>query len=388
MGAGIAQLACLGGFRTLLHDPQRQALANAARTIAANLDRGAERGRWSPADAGAALGRLETADRLEDLGGCGLVIEAAPERLDLKRELFARLEAICDPAAVLAINTSSLPVGEVAAEADHPERICGMHFFNPPPLMKLVEVIAGERSGEPALRLVSEAAERMGRTPVRCADSPGFIVNRCNRPFTLEALRILGEGVAAVPEIDWIVREHGGYRMGPFELIDLIGVDVNLEVARSMYRQRPLARWRPHPIQERLAGAGRLGRKTGHGFYEYDDRGSPRAPESRDPGPQLQRLVLERIAAQLVNEACFAAGEEIATPADIDAAMRLGLNHPRGPFEWGRELGPERVLAILDGRAAGLGEDAYAAAPMLRSWVDGELPAPSQAPLGGQPGAQ
>ena len=377
MGAGIAQLACLAGFPTLLHDPDAEALERGRHGIRENLDRGAGRGRWSAADADKAAARLQAAAGLEGLAGCALVIEAAPERLELKRDLVAGLEAICGPETVLATNTSSLPVGEVAAEADHPQRICGMHFFNPPPLMKLVEVVAGERSSAAALALVTSVAERMGRTPVRCSDSPGFVVNRCNRPFTLEALRILDQGVAEAPEIDRIMREAGGYRMGPFELIDLIGVDVNLAVARSLYRQRPLARWRPHPIQERLADSGRLGRKSGQGFYEYDGAGQRQPGDGLDPGPDLTRLVLERIVAQLVNEACFAAGERVAAAADIDAAMRLGLNHPRGPFEWGRELGPERVLAILDGLADRLGDDAYGAAPLLRSWVTGEVPAPA-----------
>jgi len=325
MGAGIAQLACLAGFPTLLHDPDAEALERGRHGIRENLDRGAGRGRWSAADADKAAARLQAA----------------------------------------------------AGEADHPQRICGMHFFNPPVLMKLVEVVAGERSSAAALTLVTSVAERMGRTPVRCSDSPGFVVNRCNRPFTLEALRILDQGVAEAPEIDRIMREAGGYRMGPFELIDLIGVDVNLAVARSLYRQRPLARWRPHPIQERLADSGRLGRKSGQGFYEYDGAGRPQPADGPDPSPELARLVLERIVAQLVNEACFAAGERVAAAADIDAAMRLGLNHPRGPFEWGRELGPERVLAILDGLADRLGDDAYGAAPLLRSWVTGEVPAPA-----------
>ena len=364
MGAGIAQLACLGGYRTLLHDPAAEALTAGAARLRADLARGAERGRWSEEDAAVAAARLETVSELEGLGGCDLVVEAAPEDLELKRDLFARLERACGNAAVLATNTSSLPVSEIAAKARRPERICGMHFFNPPALMKLVEVVAGERSEQAAVDAVAAVAERMGRTAVRCADSPGFVVNRCNRPYALESLRILDEGIAGHAEIDRVMREDGGYRMGPFELMDLIGIDVNLSVARSFYAQRPIARWKPHPIQERMAAEGRLGRKTGRGFYEYGD-GSKIEPAAADLEPELRRQVLERVVSALVNEASFAAGEGVAAPDDIDTAMKLGLNHPRGPFEWELELGSARVVATLADLRQTSGDERYDPAPEL-----------------------
>ena len=369
MGAGIAQLACLGGYRTLLHDPAAEALSAGSERLRADLERGAARGRWSDKDAAAAAARLETAPELEGLGVCDLVVEAAPEDLELKRDLFARLESACGDAAVLATNTSSLPVTEIAARARLPERLCGMHFFNPPALMKLVEVVAGERSEQAAIDAVVAVAERMGRTAVRCADAPGFVVNRCNRPYALESLRILDEGIASHAEIDRVMREEGGYRMGPFELMDLIGIDVNLSVARSFYAQRPIARWSPHPIQERLVAEGRLGRKTGRGFYEYAE-GSKIEPATTGLEPQLSRQVLERVVSALVNEASFAAGEGVATPDDIDTAMKLGLNHPRGPFEWKRELGSERVVAILAGLRQATGDERYDVAPGLVARAD------------------
>lgn len=347
MGAGIAQLACLGGHPTRLWDPSPGALERGCERLRADLARGAERGHWSASQAETAAARLEPASTLEALGGSEIVIEAAPEDLELKRELFTRLERVCGPDAVLATNTSSIPVGEIAAEAGRPQRICGMHFFNPPALMKLVEVVAGAATAEPALTAVTELAAGMGRTAIRCTDSPGFIVNRCNRPYALESLRMLERGVATHAEIDAVMREDGGYRMGPFELMDLIGIDVNLEVARSFYRQRPEARWKPSPIQEEMVAAGRLGRKTGHGFYEYTE-GKRADPGDSPLAPLQRRAVLERIVAQLVNEACFAADEKVAAPGDIDAAMKLGLNHPRGPFEWATEIGAKRVEEILD----------------------------------------
>jgi 3-hydroxybutyryl-CoA dehydrogenase len=365
MGAGIAQLAALAGYETLLHDPQPAALERGIERLHADLDRGAERERWTSEDAEAAKERARPAESLEDLGRAGFVVEAAPEDLALKRVLFAALEDACADDAVLATNTSSLPVGAIAAEAERPERICGMHFFNPPALMKLVEVVAGDSTAEPALAATTEVAERMGRTPVRCTDSPGFIVNRCNRPYALESLRMFGEGVAEPAQIDRIVREDGGYRMGPFELMDLIGIDVNLNVARSFFEQRPEPRWEPHPIQEQMVASGRLGRKTGSGFYDYED-GKKVEPADVEIDDALRRAVLDRLLAQLINEASYAADEGVAEPGDIDTAMRLGLNHPRGPFEWLDELGAERVLATLDALSDQLGPDRYRPAGRLR----------------------
>jgi 3-hydroxybutyryl-CoA dehydrogenase len=366
MGAGIAQLGCLGGFQVTLHDDNPQALATGADRLEAALAKGAGRGLWSAGDAAAAAGRLATTPILDELAGSELVIEAASEDLELKRELFGRLAEICGEDTVLATNTSSLPVTEIGADVEHPERVCGMHFFNPPPQMRLVEIVAGELTGELALLHATSVARAMGREPIRAKDSPGFIVNRCNRPFSLEALRMLGEGFATHSEIDAAMRERGGYRMGPFELMDLIGVDVNLEVARSFYRQRQEPRWEPHPIQEEMVEAGRLGRKTGAGFYQY--AGGRRLDPGLKPGrqPADPEAILERIVAQLVNEASFAVDEGVARPPEIDTAMRLGLNHPRGPFEWQREVGAERLVQVLTRLAGRLGEpERYRVAPLL-----------------------
>ena len=369
MGAGIAQLGCLGGFEVLLQDPDARALVGGADRLRGGLTKGAKRGLWSAGEAVAATERLQTTNELGDLAACGLVIEAAPESLQLKRRIFDDLATACGSDAVLATNTSSLPVSAIAASVDHPERVCGMHFFNPPPLMLLVEIVAGERTSRPALDLATAAARRMRREPVRATDAPGFIVNRCNRPYTLEALRMLGEEVAGVAQIDRAMRDVGGYRMGPFELIDLIGVDVNLEVARSFFSQRPEPRWQPHPIQEQMVAKGKLGRKTGEGFYAYVDgeQVSPaRGPDAEDAAPQS---ILTRIVAQLVNEASFAVEEGVASPADIDTAMRLGLNHPKGPFEWLAQVGADRVVATLDELAGLLGGERYRVAATLRSQV-------------------
>jgi 3-hydroxybutyryl-CoA dehydrogenase len=366
MGAGIAELAAQGGYEALVHDPDPAALAAAE-----------EREGVHPA-AG-----------LADLAGCDLVVEAAPEDLGLKRRLFADLAATCGPEAILATNTSSLRVAEIAAGVPRPERIVGMHFFNPPTRMRLVEVVATTAAADTVLAEVTAVAERMGRTPIRAKDSPGFVANRLARPFTLESLRMLAEGVADAETIDRVCRLGGGFRMGPFELIDLIGLDVNLSVARSFYRQggEP-ERWRPSAIQERMVGEGLLGRKSGRGFYEYPTSPSGATYSSQrrksrtgtegidgveaptlDPGA-LARIdpagpeILPRLIAQIANEAAFAREEEIASPADMDTAMRLGFNWPLGPLEWSGLIGADRAAGLLRELRQERGE-AYRPAPLL-----------------------
>ncbi|HET7053636.1 MAG TPA: 3-hydroxyacyl-CoA dehydrogenase NAD-binding domain-containing protein [Solirubrobacterales bacterium] len=379
MGAGIAQIAALGGYETRLHDPVPAALESGIERLHASLAKGAQKGRWSEDEAEAASARSGGAASLGDLAECDLVVEAAPEDIELKRELFAALAEACGPDAILASNTSSLPVTAIAAEVPRPERVVGMHFFNPPALMKLVEVVATERSAEAALEATTEVGRRMGRTPIRAKDSPGFIANRLARPFSLESLRMLEQGVADAPTIDRIVRIAGGFRMGPFELIDLIGLDVNLSVARSFYLQggEP-ERWRPSPIQERMVGEGLLGRKGGRGFYEYGE-----APH-RAPDPELgieaptldpvelakidpaAEVVLPRLFAQIANEAALALDEEVGSPSDMDTAMRLGFNWPRGPLELTESIGAARAAQLLTELEAEYG-DAYRPAPRLLS---------------------
>jgi 3-hydroxybutyryl-CoA dehydrogenase len=434
MGSGIAQLACVGGFETWLHDPVREALAAGQAGVADGLAKGAVRGMWSEAEAEAAEERLNLVERVEALGKCQLVIEAAPEDLGLKRDLFTELAELCGPEAILATNTSSLSVTAIAAGVERPERVCGMHFFNPPPLMRLVEIVAGDDTSPKTLDAAKKVARAMRREPIRAADAIGFVANRCARPFTLEALRLLGEGVAPIDQIDRIVRMGGGFRMGPFELMDLVGVDVNFEVAKSFWEQSfHEPRWQPSPIQARTVAAGRFGRKSGRGYYEYGD--GPHRPEDpeppepdpgrrRDPGleasidhvalPSLEQatvvelartpdttsdalaaagsyfaslgkhvecvldyrpgLVLGRILAQIVNEAHFAVGQGVASAEDCDTAMRLGFNWPRGPFEWGAAIGLERCVAILDALHRSLGEERYRVSPLLRQRAAAEPP--------------
>ena len=332
MGAGIAVLAS-EQFSVRLYDPNTEALSEAP-----------------PGP--------EPVSDLDALAGCDVVIEAAPEDLAVKRELFGRLAEIVSPDCVLATNTSSLSVTAIAAEVPGPERVVGMHFFNPPAKMKLLEVVAGDRSDPEAVAVARSVGEAIGKHVIEAADGPGFIVNRCNRPFSLEAMRIVQDGAASFEEVDAACR-RAGFRMGPFALMDLVGIDVGFAVAQSFYEQSfGEPRWRPSLLAARLVASGRLGRKTGRGWYEYPP-GPPRIEAADELDP-----IAERIVCQLVNEAYFALGEGVGSAEDIDAGMVLGLNHPRGPCAWGEHLGPAHVRGVLaDLRESG--GDAYRPAPLL-----------------------
>jgi 3-hydroxybutyryl-CoA dehydrogenase len=324
MGAGIAQLACRTGARTMLHDPDPEALERGAERIRAHLRRGAERGRLSGEEAEEAIAALEAVPALEELAPCGLVIEAAPERLELKRALLAALAEIVPADCVLATNTSSLLVTAMASAAGDPTRVVGMHFFNPPPVMRLLEVVAGIESSERAVAMARAVGEAMGKHVIIAADGPGFIVNRCNRPFGLEALKLLQERIADVPEIDRAVRQGGGFRMGPFEVMDLVGVDVGFDVARSFYEQSfAEPRWRPSPITVRTIAAGRLGRKSDRGYYEYPEDGEHRPPDPDPPvpggGDGLVVIAGDTLLADDLREAAGAAGWAVADPPEAEA---------------------------------------------------------------------
>jgi 3-hydroxybutyryl-CoA dehydrogenase len=340
MGSGIAQVALEAGHEVVIHDVDGAALAYARDRIADGLTRRAVRAVPDPTGiddwVAVRIGRLRETEALEQLGDeAEVVIEAALESLDLKTTIFRALDAAADPATILATNTSALSIASIAAATAHPERVLGLHFFNPAPLMALVEVVAGRATD----RSVVEAAESLvtgwGKTPVRSTDSAGFIVNRVNRSFTLEALRLLESGVASIETIDQAMRA-AGFPLGPFELMDLTGIDVTFAASTAIWERlgRP-DRLRPSPIQERLIAAGHLGRKSGEGFYRYvegrrADVGD--APVGRVGGAD-EGAIRSRIVDAIDAEARRVADEGVATEADIDRAMRLGANHPVGPFE-------------------------------------------------------
>ena len=340
MGSGIAQLAARSGARTLLHDPIPEALQKGLRRARDGLGKEAAKGRISEEQAEQASASLEAVETLQALAPCELVIEAVPERLELKHELYAQLSEIVGEQCVLASNTSSLLVTALGPAASHPERVVGMHFFNPAPLMALLEVVAGEQSSGRALALAEATGRAMGKTVIRASDGPGFLVNRCNRPFGLEALRLLQERIADVEAIDRICRMEGGFRMGPFELMDLVGVDVGFEISKSFYAQSfGEPRWRPSPIAARYAAAGLHGRKAGRGYYSYpSERPAPGAgPGHRPPDPDAREaeppgngegiVVIDGqglVAEELRHEAGLA-GYEVRSPHDSTGGVLPSL---------------------------------------------------------------
>ena len=377
MGSGIAQVAAQAGHPVVLVDAQPGAAERARERLAAGLERLAAKGKVSPEDAEAALGRItpHTTSDMATIPPVGLVVEAVVEDAEVKRTILRQLEAAQPEQTVLATNTSSIDldlltgeaaVGHSAAQAispalHHPGRLVGLHFFNPPPVMKLVEVVASSSSDPGVLDAVTELVRRWGKTPVRCTSTPGFIVNRVARPFYGEAQRMVAEGVADPATIDHALR-GAGFRMGPFELTDLIGQDVNLAVGESVWHQTGEdPRYEPTDFQRQLVREGRLGRKSGHGVFRYAEDGTcDAAPDERLAarlvGGPLHTDPVARTLAMLVNEGVDLVHRGEASADDVDTAMQLGTNYPKGPFAWLEEIGAETVrahLAELDARYPG-----------------------------------
>ena len=480
MGRGIAQVAAQGGFKVLLFDAAAGAAEKGRAYIAEMLEGAARKGRMDPAEAKAAVERIEVVGALEDLAPADAVIEAIVEALDAKRDLFRKLEAILRADALIASNTSSIRIASIAAACSNKARVAGMHFFNPVPLMKLVEVIRAPATAPAAVEALTALGKRMGRVPVTVSDSPGFLVNLGNRPFSTEAVRLAMEGVASPAEVDAILRDAVGFRMGPFELMDLTGLDVNFPAAKIMYegyfQDRRLATW---PLHQAMAESGQLGRKSGGGWYAYDAEGklvpqptdaptdaapaarlvlaerdealskllleagaellaaddgkSPivgaplgedastfaarlglaparvvcidlsgniakRITVMRPPGADpaavsavVSRLaqtgakvtvikdspgfVVQRVIAMIGNLGCEMAQIGIASPADIDLAMKLGLNYPRGSLEMVEFLGGARRAHEILGRIQAItGDDRYRPSLWLRRRALLDLP--------------
>ncbi len=461
MGRGIAQVLAQSGTRTLLFDAQPGAAQKGKQSIAGALGKLAEKGRLKPGDVDAALGRIEVVDQLERFSACHVVVEAIIEDLGAKRALFSQLEGIVSEACVLASNTSSLSVTEMAAACKRPERVAGYHFFNPVPVMKIVEVVDGVLTAPFTTDALTVLARRFGHEPIRCKDTPGFVVNHAGRAFVPESLRVLAEGVADFAAIDRILVDAAGFRIGPFGLMDLVGLDVAHAVMKSMYQQYfEEPKYRPSFLSEPRVAAGLLGRKTGRGWYTYNSDGTPqKIPEAAVPTstlrsvwavPELSNVVeknadkdaevcfvaplgkdtttaalelgldptrtvavdplfgfakrrtlmvspatrkdvraaahamlafggvpvsvindspgfvAQRVVAHIVNVGCDIAQMRIASPADLDRAVVLGLGYPRGPLAMGDALGAEKILTILEAMHAIFQEPRYRPSPWLR----------------------
>jgi 3-hydroxybutyryl-CoA dehydrogenase len=360
MGAGITENAALSGLSVVMVDIKQDALDRGRETIERDLRRRVTKGRLSEDDSREVLARVRATTSLEVCAGAPLVVEAVVEDMEIKRRVFADLEGVVGGDTVLATNTSSLSVAGIAAAADRPERVVGMHFFNPVPAMRLVEIVAGPSTDPSAVRRAEEISKELGKTPVRVSDTPGFIVNRVARPFYLEALRMVEAGEEP-RQIDAAIRS-AGFRMGPLELADLIGHDVNLAVSESLFeRYYYHPRFRPSYLQRSMVEAGLLGRKSGRGFYDY---GAEEQEEITEPSEE----VALRVISCIVNEAFLTLSEGVASAEDIDQAMKLGANYPRGPFEWVEEIGASSIVEKLDSLRMTHGE-AYIAAPALREAV-------------------
>jgi 3-hydroxybutyryl-CoA dehydrogenase len=364
MGAGIAQVAAQNGHQVYLTDKFDQALHKARVGHEKILARLVEKGKLNTGEDKTILGRIVYTSQLEDLQDAGLVIEAVVESLEVKKAIFEALERVVSEGAILASNTSSLSIASIGSALKKPERVMGIHFFNPAPLMPLVELIPAVQTSAETLDKAKAVIDSWGKVTVVAKDTPGFIVNRVARPFYGEAVRLYEEGIADMATIDWAMTELGGFRMGPFTLMDFIGHDVNYAVTESVFAAFYYdPRYKPNFSQKRLVEAGWLGRKSGRGFYNYAEGVSQPQP-NKDKA--LGEQVLNRILVMLINEAADALHLNIASAKDIDLAMTKGVNYPKGLLTWADEKGIQNCVERLDHLQAEYGEDRYRCSPLLR----------------------
>jgi 3-hydroxybutyryl-CoA dehydrogenase len=367
MGSGIVQVAAQNGHDVVLVDLNSKILEKSKEQLTKIMGRLVEKGKITGQEAEDIKSRVTYSEDIHDFSKCGLLIEAIIEDLEIKSHVFTQLEQIVPKGCILASNTSSLSIASIGASLSDPGKVIGIHFFNPAPLMPLVEIIPAVQTEEETLEKAKSIIDGWGKVTVLCKDTPGFIVNRVARPFYGEALRIYEEGIADFATIDWAMTELGGFRMGPFTLMDYIGNDVNYTVTETVFKAFYYdPRYKPSFTQKRHAEAGYLGRKSDRGYYNYAE-GAEKPEPNKDE--QLGKVILERILVMLMNEAIDAVFLNIGSKEDIDLAMTKGVNYPKGLLSWAEEMGLDNVLSKLEELFHEYGEDRYRPSPLLRRMV-------------------
>ena len=366
MGVGIAQIAATNGYEVCLFDAFDGAIENAQQQLTNILNRLVEKEKIIEAKKIEILARINFSKDLKDIKGSGLVIEAIIEDLKIKQKVFSDIEKLVDEKCIIASNTSSLSIASIGSACKKAERVIGIHFFNPAPLMPLVEIIPAVQTSEETLKIAKAIIDNWEKITVVVKDTPGFIVNRVARPFYGESLRIYEEGIADFATIDWALKEIGGFKMGPFELMDYIGNDINYTVTETVFTSFYFdQRYKPSFTQKRMMEAGFLGRKSGRGYYDYSLENLPKANEDR----QLGKKILWRVLSMLINEAADALFLKIASREAIDLAMTKGVNYPKGLLAWADEIGINNVLKQLEDLQKEYGEDRYRPSPLLKKMI-------------------
>lgn len=367
MGSGIAQVAATAGHKVVVYDKNSEQAFKASENLKKIMARLVEKGKFSQEKADGIVNNITFIDDLSKFQNCGLVIEAIIENIEIKHIIFKELEDVVSKDCILATNTSSLSVASIGSVLDNPERMVGLHFFNPAPLMPLVEVVPCVQTKEGLAEECKKLMEDWGKAPAIVKDTPGFIVNRVARPFYGEALRIYEEGIADFATIDWAMTELGGFRMGPFTLMDYIGNDVNYVVTETVFASFYYdQRYKPSFTQKRHSEAGYLGRKSGRGYYDYAEGADKPSPNMNEA---LGNEILNRILAMLINEAVDAVFWNIASKEDIDLAMTKGVNYPKGLLAWSDEIGLDNVLNTLEDLQNKFGEDRYRPSYLMKKMV-------------------
>ncbi|MBF0595953.1 3-hydroxyacyl-CoA dehydrogenase NAD-binding domain-containing protein [Faecalibacter rhinopitheci] len=367
MGSGIAQVFAQSGHAVVLYDTNQDALDRSKQNLAKTFEKLVAKEKYTAEKAQEIQNNIEYAADLNAFASCDLIIEAIIENLEIKKTVFKNVEDIVSENCILASNTSSLSIASIASACAKPERVIGIHFFNPAPLMALVEIIPAVQTREGLAEEIKALIQSVGKLPVITKDTPGFIVNRVARPFYSEAIRLLEEGVADAETIDYAMTSVGGFRMGPFELMDFIGHDVNYRVTESIFESFFYdPRFKPSFSQKRLFEAGFYGRKSGRGFYNYAEGAEKKAP-SQDQA--LLEKIYKRVLVMLINEAADALFLNIATKEDLDTAMTKGVNYPKGLLQWADEYGIENVQNDLDELYNYYHEDRYRLSPIIRNMV-------------------